>query len=309
MTALALAQDPRLAPLLAEAVEGRAMQDLCLVSAERRLATDLRGAGIERWVLLKGSATAHLLYDQSSDRERTDVDVLISAADFGPAIDALLAAGWRDDTHPGLWAGAGGPQPWERTLVLEGAGAEAGADLHQRLIRWRQFTPDHEGVIARATVDASGLRLSHPEDLLLHGAVHAANVAFDVPLRSYVDVARLSRRPELDWDRLVSRAHEWRVQTALWGALGVARDWLGATPPESVMAALAPSAAVRAGLGRALAGEEDVPTSRHIRGRVAYVLIAALVRRGAAARASFAAEYARTRLSHALISGRARTPR
>ncbi len=306
---LALRADPELARHLESAVAGRSLQELCLVSAERRLARDLEAAGLHGWALLKGSATAHLLYEESADRERTDVDVLLADGQFDGALAALVSAGWEDATHPGLWADADAGRPWERTVVVDLAGVRVGADLHRRLVRWRQFTPDHEGVIARAAVhDPTGLRLAGLEDLLLHTAVHAANVAFDVPLRSYVDVQRLVAHPAVDWDRTVARAQRWGVQTALWATLRIARLWLGAGVPGAVETTLAPTRGVQRALTRALGGAGAVPTSDRLRGRLAYVVIPALVRRGARARAGFATEYARTRLSHAWVTARARRP-
>jgi len=59
----------------------------------------LRSAGIEAFVF-KGSATAHLDYPDPAMRSFYDADLHVSRADFGAAIDALVAAGYRKSLTP-----------------------------------------------------------------------------------------------------------------------------------------------------------------------------------------------------------------
>ncbi|MDP6946637.1 MAG: nucleotidyltransferase family protein, partial [Myxococcota bacterium] len=174
---LASQADPRLAPWLEAPCARRAEEAVVLFFAEARVTEALEAAGIDRWLALKGSASARLLYDDPTLRPRRDVDILIDGRDMTAFEAAAKAAGWADVTHATHFAQAG-DGPYEREYLLDIGGTRVGCDVHRRLLRWREFQVDVPALLSRARVLDSGWRVCAPEDLLLHTAMHAANVAF-----------------------------------------------------------------------------------------------------------------------------------
>lgn len=96
--------------------------------AERTLlaaASTLEGLGIDGRVL-KGAATAHLDYDDPTERLFLDIDLLVPEVAFGDAFDGLLAVGY-SPIEP-----AGRATVTHKSLALVGPEGVV-IDLHQRL--------------------------------------------------------------------------------------------------------------------------------------------------------------------------------
>ncbi|MGM0574770.1 MAG: nucleotidyltransferase family protein [Myxococcota bacterium] len=268
--------------------------------AARRVADVLEG--VCPAVLLKGNATAHLVYDRPEHRQTVDVDVLVPAGGFAAALEALRGDGWRDAVGPGF-AAVEGDDPYEWALARTFGRVRVACDLHQRFTWGRRFHVDHEAVLARAVeVPRALLPVCHPEDALIHAAVHAAASALRVPLKSWIDVDRLVRDPGVDLRRVAERARRWRCATALWAALGVASRWLGTPVPGEVRASLRPGQVRARALEVVLSGDAAAPTFRDLSPRVGHVLLGPLVGDDLGASAAWAKETA-----HQVV--RARLPR
>ncbi len=193
--------------------------------------------------VLKGAYLAEHVYPDPAARTMRDLDLLVSRRDLAHAERMLLdleygpEAPWRpsiewtcntSNTLPPLWRD-GGP----------------GVDLHWTLTDPRSpFTIDIDQVWQRMTptrlAGRSALALS-AEDCLLHLCEHAAcRHGFEVPLRCYYDIALLvhQHRQSLDWNRLLSRAHEWHASQLVFAALSVASLVFDAEVPHDVLVGL-----------------------------------------------------------------------
>ncbi len=275
---LALAADPALAPHLSEDAQQRAFVALSLEAALERLAATLRAPGLALarpggCALLKGSATAALVYPDPLARERRDLDLLVAPADFPRVAAALAAAGWTPAESRAWWATA--RRRHEQAFRLTVGRATVECDLHRRLSAFTAWPIDHQALLRRAiTPPGALLPVSSPEDTLLHTALHAVTAGFSVPLRAWVDVARLAARRDLDWPVIVTRARAWRLAVPLWAALQVATRWLSAPVPPDVTRDLAPSPATALALRRLLSGDGATPLG-HPRAASAARLLAA----------------------------------
>ena len=236
---LALHALPELSPWLDAPAQRRTEAGVLVHFAEEKVCDLLAEAGVERWVALKGSASAHLLYSDPLHRTRRDVDILVHPKDMVRVSEAAHSAGWTETTHQShtLAAQEG---PFEREFAIHIGEHRVGLDIHQSLLRWREFKVDTEGIIARAHQNTRGWRICDPLDLLLHSALHAGNAALRVPLRSILDIHLLARTLTRDWRALNERATSWRSRSALWLCLSVSQRWFGTSIPEDVLEALRP---------------------------------------------------------------------
>jgi len=277
---LALAAQPALGPWLEDAVDRRLLQATLVSFAESRVLEVLHDASVDHWTALKGSASAHTLYDDPAHRPRRDVDILVDGSDIPALRAAAERAGWVDETHASILALAPeGPFEWEYVIPIDAA--RVGCDVHRGLLRWREFPIDTRGILARARTLGSGWRVCAPADLLIHTALHAANSAFIVPLRSWLDVHRLAATPSLDWEAVVGRAIGGRARRCVWAALHVAQSWFTTPVPEEVLIALAPRGLGSRRLRRALQGQGRWPITRPPTGRLGRAATRLLVRDGA----------------------------
>lgn len=217
-------------------------------------------------MLLKGLALAQAVYDNLAERPVNDLDLLLPAAQIDTAQQALADLGYR---AVGLrWLGR-----WQRRyrselpmVCADQSGPRAGllAELHWSLVEspyyvdrvateaiWRRSRP------AAWPPDA---RLPDLSTLLLHSAAHMAlHHSQHLRLIWLVDVDRLARRPDLDWDDVLARAAAWGFGLALQAALEAGNIWLGTPSPAAVRERLAvlaaePAAQVMWGVGDERAG-------------------------------------------------------
>jgi hypothetical protein len=257
---------PELAPWLGAAVRCRTEQSVVVGFAEARVAEVMAAASAQRWTALKGSASAHTLYSDSSHRARRDVDILVHPDDISGVSQAARDAGWEEVTHATHLAGSA-QNPFEREWMVPLGGHRVGCDVHRRLLRWTEFRVDVAEVLERSETLASGWRVCARSDLLVHTALHAANAAFRVPLRSWLDVQRMVTSPTLDWEHVLRTSRAWHAQRCVWAALLVCERWFGVAPPEAVMQQLSPEPRIRARLGRRLEGQGRWPGTRQL-GRI-----------------------------------------
>ena len=96
-----------------------------------------------------------------------------------------------------------------------------------------------------------------PEDALLHICLHAGFSHAYAYLLNLVDVDRaVAYFADLNWDRVLQRAHDFEVRVPTYFGLRFAHDLMKTPVPDQVLAALRPAALRRWGVGH-LAGPEQ----------------------------------------------------
>jgi hypothetical protein len=155
----------------------------------------LRAAGIE-WRLLKGAATAYLLYPDPSQRDIGDVDLLVRPEDFDGATDALARGGivWREYPAPG---DAHRRVGHERTLLHH---LRVEVDLHRRVqaVHRRSALSQDFAFADPTTVHIAGREvaaMSLPA-ILVHACLHLA--ARETRASTLADLIRCAFDPRLD---------------------------------------------------------------------------------------------------------------
>ena len=181
---------------------------LAVESVVIEVASALRHAGIERR-LLKGAATARLLYPTPELRDTGDVDLLVRPRDFEAAIAALSTIGvvtrrWPAPGNAHLTSGH------ERTL-LHPSGVEV--DLHRRVQAMHRNSSLSEATLFAnpLTVEIGGHHvdtLSLPA-LFIHAALHLATR--DTRASTLADLVRMTENPALDVAAALTLARTERV--------------------------------------------------------------------------------------------------
>jgi hypothetical protein len=210
-------------------------------------------------VIVKGCAAARLVYENPSHRIGVDVDLLVAEADFDRTLEVLGETGFRTTTSQSL-IDRHGPRAWEEELAWVTSGGSVSLDVHRKLAASDRFEVDHEGILARAVAhDALDWPLSHPEDTLLHTALHMATNRFWVPLKSWVDVRRLVAHEDVVLDRVLDRAERWKMRTSLWTVLWVCERWFPGSVPEASLRRIEPLAGIRHVLRAGLSADGHRP--------------------------------------------------
>lgn len=237
--------DPGATARLADAYERSVRIHMRALASLEWLRTPLEAAGVP-WLVLKGPALAEHAGHRADLRAYEDLDLLVPAARFSRAVEALEDAGAR------LLDGN-----WE--LIR----AEGRAQLHLRLpsgilvdLHWHPlnraavrhaFRIDVAELFERAAVaagaDGAGPRTIGLADTIVHTGLHAG-LAGAQRLSWLEDVARLALLGP-DWDEVVRRAREWRASRLVGIVLLRAHAVLGAPVPVAVLDALRPPALLR----------------------------------------------------------------
>jgi hypothetical protein len=214
----------------------------CCASALRlerillELATHLERAGIE-FVVLKGTASAHLVHEDPSLRMFGDNDLLFRSERFEDALGVLVELGYERVTPPPTSAFA---RRFAKGATMHGpAGDEV--DAHRNLVFGTfGFQIDLEELFTSSVVFPLGgreLRALGPETRLLHACYHAA-LGDPVPrLSSVRDVAQMLVTGGHDPDRLIDLARRWRAEPVLARSVELCRRHLGVDVGGSVVAA------------------------------------------------------------------------
>ena len=160
------------------------------------------------FILLKGSAYLHELYDDPGQRMLTDIDLLIRPADVRRLWSRLAEAGYLrvkyDDEYRRF------------EVAVPGAG-RCSFEVHWRL-GLLERTIDQDGIWARsAAADLEGVRHHRlaPRDAVLYHVSHQAEHFFGPSIKWAIDLRLMLRRWPLDPASLVEQAEAWRVRTAL----------------------------------------------------------------------------------------------
>jgi hypothetical protein len=233
-------------------------------------------AGIEP-VLIKGAALVHAHGAPARLRPMFDVDVLVSREEVFEASRLLVAAGFRSELDAALTRGD------EHALSFEHSAAfrhENGAeiDLHwsaMHAMRRPEVTESLRERSVPASVLGTQLRALSAEDALVVAVAHGMPWAGNSGVRWVGDAVHLLHKyDDLDWDRIVGNARDWRMSPQLLDAL----DYLGevagiATPPGARRELSRAPVPMATRLRRRQAGEDDggpVPSGRLLRVVEAY---------------------------------------
>ena len=211
----------------------------------RRALAALDDAGIPV-VLLKGAALVEAVYAHVGLRPMADLDLLVPRDDVQRAFDVVHGLGFevggtkvrtRDDE---AWLAS-----MHHHLPLVTPSGSVIVELHHRLVVDRPEY-DVDGVWARAIPSDQPLPhlLPAPEDLFLHVAAHFALDRINrgrSGLGQLADLVRISRRWDLDWAAIASRARASGVADRLFLALSSAQLLFGDLAPPSVLAGITPA--------------------------------------------------------------------
>lgn len=151
-------------------------------------------------MVIKGGASAHMLYHQPEDRGLSDLDILIRPEDLTGISRFLLSHGCRFADVPtrSPW-GFVSDASFQPLITPDGAG---NIDLHIHPDAW----PLHRALTSADLFDRSrrtesGITLPHPDDHLLIMASHAARDLFGAnAMKGIVDGLILMSRPDITVD-------------------------------------------------------------------------------------------------------------
>lgn len=173
----------------------------------------LAGRGIDTRVL-KGSALAHMVHADPSERTFGDNDVLVRATDVDRAVAALLEAG-AHRTAPAVSDDF--DHRFAKSVTLVRGATEL--DLHRTLAPGPYGHLIETDDLWQAPVEillAGRAVPTLPADLhLLHGALHVALGDVEPRLGNVRDVALLAARPSIDVDTVIATAARWRCTVPL----------------------------------------------------------------------------------------------
>jgi hypothetical protein len=188
------------------------------------------------FVVLKGTAVAHLDYDDPTMRTFGDNDVLVPGDRFPQAIDALLDAGYR---RPAAEVGPGFD-------VRFGKGATLVADDAYELDLHRTFVMGPYGLLVdldELWQDLSGFPLGGrrllalgTEQRYLHACYHAVLGNPEQRVQPYRDVAEMLLFGTHDPDRVRELAAHWGAEVVLARAITDTWDALGLLPDIPLVA-------------------------------------------------------------------------
>jgi hypothetical protein len=261
---VAVARQERLAALLLDCAAAAVLPEDARVQLEEiRFQTRVHNAlllmQLEKWlarfeaehipaIALKGAALIASVYERTTLRPMSDVDVLVSRADFERAGQLLLAAGftlYREVT--------GDTEPTIRTQTLWlPPKLPGGIELHWHLVDSGYYANrvpiewfwEHT---LEARLDAQRVRVFAPEAQLLHLAAHLELHHAGVGWLWLYDVALLIHKfgGALDWKLIVDTAERFEWGQSLRIALARAQATFGVVVPEHVNVRLAALRATR----------------------------------------------------------------
>jgi hypothetical protein len=193
------------------------------------VAEDLWRAGIE-FLVLKGTANAHLAYTDPAVRTFGDNDVLIRSEDFELALQVLYDHGY---VRPAAPPGPGFDRRFGKGATLRRPGQDE-LDLHRTLVFGSfGFLIDPEELFSSSVpfrIGGRELRALGTETRLLHACYHAA-LGDPVPrLSSVRDVAQILSSDDLDARRVLELSREWGSHAVLARAFSLTERVLGYRP-------------------------------------------------------------------------------
>jgi hypothetical protein len=205
-------------------------------------------------ILLKGTAFSGTLYPPGTPRGASDLDLLVRAADFDAACEALstgMVVLSRDPQRPAYH-----DRLYERTFRSEG-GTGLQVDVHRQLINPFLFEISEEQLWEESrehpAYGSADVRMLSPEATLLHLAVHAFK-DLEFCNHNLLDVHEIFCRWNPVPSRLAGMASVWRAKRALYVLLENCRTVMETEVPSSLLDSLRPGPALRAVVGGLLKG-------------------------------------------------------
>jgi hypothetical protein len=201
---------------------------------------------------LKGAAVAYSQNVRPEFRSFADLDLLLPADELQRANTALLASGFEVNAESPM------PDGHHHLPPLFAPNREIVVELHSTLFEARcSFDITIDEWIARAeptTILGHSVQMLSPADALLHTCAHLSygHRYLRYPLRSLTDVLALTQHGAVEWTAVVRRARRAQMNGAVVWPLAVARAWLGAPVPASVIQQLLPAQPLRSLIGTAM---------------------------------------------------------
>lgn len=205
----------------------------------------LEARGVQA-IAYKGPLLAAHVLGHVGRRACADLDVLVPRAQLAVAEGVLREAGYAP-MYP--------MSPGQRRMLLRtahettfAAPGRVPVELHWRLAQ-RAFVPrlEHERLwegARQVPFGAHMFRTFGPEDQAIALCVHGAKQGWAI-LEWVVTLAALSRTGEVDWERALARASEWRLRRPVLLGVGLTAEVMGAPLPSRVQAALGTDAGLR----------------------------------------------------------------
>jgi len=188
-------------------------------------------------VVLKGPALADRYWEPAASRPTTDVDLLVQESELERADRGLRSIGLVPPSD------ALAREARSRHHHLAYRGASASVELHFRLNSGLGSDLRQELLVPRlrdGTFRGHVVRYLGTEDELIFLAVHAAGHLF-ARLSWLWDVKQFLLAERVDWQELIATAIRAKVTTAVWLALSLAQESLGARVPAPVLTTLRPA--------------------------------------------------------------------
>jgi hypothetical protein len=226
-----------------QAFQTHSVRSYLMENELRQIVAALRAAGVPV-ILLKGAALGRLVYGSPAERPVNDLDLLVPAEAIDAARDALIE---RDYLPQGLfWLGH-----WQRRYRAELPMVCQAADRRRLLVELHWSLLELPYYIERIPMAdiwslaqvAPGIPDAFVPDsttLLLHSCAHQMmHHNQERRLLWLLDVDRLVRLGDLDWDAVLDRAPRWGLVLTLKMMLDEAMRLLETPVPPAVQAALA----------------------------------------------------------------------
>lgn len=212
---------------------------LCQVAVETSAA--LSEVGVPT-IVLKGPATAHLLYEDPRLRSYADIDLLVAPWDYERAAQALQGLGYRDP-----WSGSSRLERSDHSK--EFVGGEAEIDLHRCLpgvgappaVAWPALSA---GAVALELQSGSVLALAPPAQVL-HLALNAAHGGYGGRTVDELTMA-MQRLPLQVWEEAASLGKRLACVGPMMAGLELAPDGLAFARTIGLEGPIPTGASVRA---------------------------------------------------------------
>lgn len=222
-------------------------KSLFLARELNRILDCAHALGIEP-IFYKGLVLSEIYYGDIAMRQAGDIDLFVRKRDVIRTKSALRQLGYAPELYI--------PENAEEDYIASGYeySFDSPAEKHLLELQWalqpRYYAVDYDmdGLFARAVkVTAAGrsLKIPSPEDLLLVLCIHAAKHVWGrlIWLR---DIAQILQRGKLDFDGVLSRAHELGIMRILQVTLLLANRFIQMPIPVAIEPAIGADRAAHA---------------------------------------------------------------
>jgi len=202
-------------------------------------------------IALKNGGIARAIYHCTGCCPMGDLDVLVDEKHFKDAHHILLSEGYHFEFRSPLEnaeleeAEKLGGAEYRKTLP---DGKNLWFELQWRAVAGKWIRPDQEPtaqeLIARSIpISGTAVRLLSPEDNLLQVSLHTAKHSYirHPGFRLHLDVDRIVRTQQVDWDIFMKRVLSFKVKTPVYFSLAIPKVLFGTPIPNNVLTILKPS--------------------------------------------------------------------